>query len=1113
MVSKKNIEQKIDSNFITKKELVDFLSKKHISIDLKLNSLTKTQLISLFKINSLLKSQLIVGLKNCDKNLVNLNKLNKAELVYKYFIAYNDGNEKAKIELDFSELLRKTRKIDETKGVIIQNLPRMSDDNLTYEEVIDNPYVKYFNKNQNYLKYIDIANRAVLKSKKNFKSVERTAVKLKYVYIQPRKVFKKVDGKIIIENDGYDIDVRHTKVGVEFFRKNYKFDEKDVKMLTYDQESGANIIVIGLYILMVTKGELKLTDGDMKVLKAYYPTSNLEFHKQCSASVSTSKLCIYETFRDLIGKVPLKYSRKDNKNYREKLYKDLNDEGLEIEEAVKDGNLITSLQLLTKKYKTEVLVVFYGSQLSLEDENIEINGDRPIYINNGELKDCKDKDIKAFKNKKCFLYEKHKHVAPFMLKLRNNSKLIEAVNKNKNNIYRLKKIDIKNLKNEYDGIFGYDLETFKEGDNVAKPFACCLYGEYKGENVSKKFYGTDCINKFIDYLETIFTRKNEKKTRPKYAIKPIYIYGFNNSRFDNLFIYSALYSRDPSTEYIFTGNSIKYMRYNNINFYDISLFYAGSLEAVAGFKGFNLEISKGVYPYSFPNSKNLDYVGEIPDVKYWSGKGQADIDEYIKNEGEEFNMKAYTLKYCTLDSKLVYEIAKIHIKNCIGELLGRKFNVIEKKTGAGLAMGMFQQVFLKDMLFESKKEILEKEKIAYKGGRTEVFKKYFKAKKNNELYYFDINSSYSSSMRFTMPFKYQSTTKFNDEIFKKEEIIDHYLYYARSIYLGNDLFVIPNLLIRNDDENIISVKNTEYSYHWGIELKEAIKNGFQIRVSEINKYEGKIIFKEFAEYFYNERLNIKKTNPALAMFYKLLMNSLYGKFGQRVFNKTALTEYSQLHEILNNDSVKLIDFKELDNEKLLIEYKVDGDEEQSIGKLMRFASYITARSRSLLSEVMRDCEHKNIYYCDTDSIFTSKRPSEKYLDNAKLGMWKQENESPIKEAVFLAPKAYYYKLEDGKEEKKAKGMNAKNITREDYVGLQDGSKKDVVCGMTMFKRTFNKITIDEKAERRLNVVYNKRKWIDDFSIPYYDMNEYNFNSEKGKKIIEKFKRTLEINFV
>ena len=43
---------------------------------------------------------------------------------------------------------------------------------------------------------------------------------------------------------------------------------------------------------------------------------------------------------------------------------------------------------------------------------------------------------------------------------------------------------------------------------------------------------------------------------------------------------------------------------------------------------------------------------------------------------------------------------------------------------------MFQQIFLEKSLYQSPDNIISKEKLAYKGGRTEVFKKEFKSNSN-----------------------------------------------------------------------------------------------------------------------------------------------------------------------------------------------------------------------------------------------------------------------------------------------------------------------------------------------------------------------------------------------
>jgi hypothetical protein len=47
------------------------------------------------------------------------------------------------------------------------------------------------------------------------------------------------------------------------------------------------------------------------------------------------------------------------------------------------------------------------------------------------------------------------------------------------------------------------------------------------------------------------------------------------------------------------------------------------------------------------------------------------------------------------------------------------------------------------------------------------------------------------------------------------------------------------------------------------------------------EYEGKYIFTDFVRDIYEKRLEMKKsgTRSDLVLFYKLILNSLYGKFG------------------------------------------------------------------------------------------------------------------------------------------------------------------------------------------------------------------------------------------
>lgn len=420
-------------------------------------------------------------------------------------------------------------------------------------------------------------------------------------------------------------------------------------------------------------------------------------------------------------------------------------------------------------------------------------------------------------------------------------------------------------------------------------------------------------------------------------------------------------------------------------------------------------------------------------------------------------------------------------------------------TSANLALKMFQQAFQKDDLKQSPDNIIEFEKEAYKGGRTEPFIKEFKSDGKKELYYYDINSSYPSGMTELMPSRYKMCVDMDvTRKVKLDEIVDYNIYVCRSEYANNNKRIIPNLLTRTKKGNIIATKNTKFSSHWGKEIKEAIKNGFDIYCKKAIVYEGKKIFDVFANYFYTKRLEVKYTNNALSLFYKTVMNSLYGKFGQRSFNKTKLiSDIHDLNGILNSDMTKLINLKVVGNIKL-IEYKTCEQEYTSIGKLMRFASYISSTSRCKLSEFMRDVGHENVYYCDTDSVFTSNKPSAHFIDQNILGKWKLESK-PIKRAVFLAPKMYCYETIDGKNDKKAKGINKNNMLKlNDYETMLQDENTKISRKSKMFFRTLENIKIEDQI-RRVTPVFNKRIWKGTTSYPYNKIEDWNKDILRASK--------------
>ena len=237
---------------------------------------------------------------------------------------------------------------------------------------------------------------------------------------------------------------------------------------------------------------------------------------------------------------------------------------------------------------------------------------------------------------KIYLYdEKKEHVAPSIYNdsIFNEPKITTKIFNDK---YTLKQTILKDRSTTTEDILKncliYDLETFTDAEYNTVAYCLCLYGYHKGKELTEKFYGLDCIDKFIEYLnENILVKISNNKTRYTDKIDYVRIYGFNNSRFDNLFIYKKLYYNDKGTNYIFSGSSIKYIEYNNITFYDIALIYSGvSLRDLA--KDMKIENQKGIFPYDFVKIDNIYYNGEFPDKKYFN-----------EDDFKLFTMKLYDL--------------------------------------------------------------------------------------------------------------------------------------------------------------------------------------------------------------------------------------------------------------------------------------------------------------------------------------------------------------------------------------------------------------------------------------------------------------------------------------
>lgn len=133
---------------------------------------------------------------------------------------------------------------------------------------------------------------------------------------------------------------------------------------------------------------------------------------------------------------------------------------------------------------------------------------------------------------------------------------------------------------------------------------------------------------------------------------------------------------------------------------------------------------------------------------------------------------------------------------------------------------------------------------------------------------------------------------------------------------------------------------------------------------------------------------------------KLLLNSLYGRFGMSpLLEKVVITD-SVKDFILNNPKLTFLDHLDFGGNNSILSFKDEDD--KSVKNSIGIASAVTSFARIEMSKYKNN-EDFNLYYSDTDSIFIDKPLPDDLIGN-DLG--KMKLEYVINKAVFLGTKMY-----------------------------------------------------------------------------------------------------------
>ena len=343
-------------------------------------------------------------------------------------------------------------------------------------------------------------------------------------------------------------------------------------------------------------------------------------------------------------------------------------------------------------------------------------------------------------------------------------------------------------------------------------------------------------------------------------------------------------------------------------------------------------------------------------------------------------------------------------------------------TTASLAMKLYQSWYPREYKALAKTHwTAESDKgfrRAFYGGRTEVYRT-----RTEDAYHYDVNSLYPFVMgQNSYPFGYPDTaTGLQASLMWGMFLPD---------WIGNRSYEscivtalvrvpkglqIPPLPVRHKGRLIFPTGKVKGTW-CGCELENAIKHGCKVlKVIDIAAW------RHSSSYFsgWVEKMSERKCNAkgAEREFYKLLQNSLYGKFAQRRV-QLDVAEWTpevdkKLHKKKSKHHVRVTPVG------MLVDFEVN---RYASHMQPHIAAHITAYARIVLYEAIALAQDSGnvVIYCDTDSLVLKEAMPLDLVDPNAYGKWKLERE--VKHGAFVSPKLYAEIGTDGKVILKAKGL-------------------------------------------------------------------------------------------
>lgn len=384
-----------------------------------------------------------------------------------------------------------------------------------------------------------------------------------------------------------------------------------------------------------------------------------------------------------------------------------------------------------------------------------------------------------------------------------------------------------------------------------------------------------------------------------------------------------------------------------------------------------VRVYKGGHQWVFVDSYRL-LPDKLANIAKFVGMAKGDVDFETDNLLE-------LIEYNELDCSILWHA--INSFETVLRTLGGQLQM----TLASSAMYLFRKKYLARTI-DTSDNVNEAARQSYIASRVEIFKR-----ECQQAVYYDINSSFPHAMTYPSPGNLKCSRK---------TLPGHDMVIADcEIEVPDSYF--PPLPYRAKNRKIYFPTGSWRCWFTGVDLRLLEELGGRIlKVYEVMEFFAFDDLRDFAQDLYEKRLSSKDDMSKLVL--KLLLNSLYGKFGE------------------SSEKTRVICFPdepiEGDNVSMLYPGVFLIDEEVQVNHAhVPISAHITARARESLYRYME--RGAPFYYCDTDG-FACDSPDLP----VEPGLGGLKREMLIREGRFYRPKVYELLSESNERRVKAKGF-------------------------------------------------------------------------------------------